>query len=282
MIDPISLSENMMYGTLILYTEREQGTGFLYETPSKRIVVVSNRHLVEGTDKLDFSKSEIKQFIKTIIHIKGGNATVTGQVCWHLHPSVDLAFFSLDELLAPYEKTISLDQDYLFALSEKFIPTQKQLDELSACEDVTMVGYPSGRFDQANNYPLFRYGKTATHPAVDFNGGKMGLIDVPCLPGSSGSPVMILNEGSFHTKKGDVVIGSRLIFIGIEVSMPYRENKVVKDKKDPDTGNVLFDENGKKLIEETELYIQEDLSMGFYIKSTELLAFNRFFKSLGL
>lgn len=54
-----------------------------------------------------------------------------------------------------------------------------------------MVGYPIGLADARNNYPIFRKGYTAAHPAVDFNEDGIGLVDMACFPGSSGSPIYI-------------------------------------------------------------------------------------------
>lgn len=88
------------------------------------------------------------------------------------------------------------------------------LEELSAVEDVLMVGYPIGLWDEINNLPLIRRGITATHPAVDFCGNSIGVIDAACFPGSSGSPVLIVNEGMYKVKTG-TVIGSRIIFLGV-------------------------------------------------------------------
>ena len=41
--------------------------------------------------------------------------------------------------------------------------------ELSAVEEILMIGYPNGLWDAVNNYPLIRRGVTASHPAVDFD-----------------------------------------------------------------------------------------------------------------
>ena len=57
-----------------------------------------------------------------------------------------------------------------------------------------MVGNPNGLYDTTNNFSLFRTAKTTTHPAIDYNGKKKALLDIACLPGSSGSPVSILDE----------------------------------------------------------------------------------------
>src|ERR1700736_1715142 len=85
-----------------------------------------------------------------------------------------------------------------------------------------MVGYPNGLWDEANNYPLIRRGITASHPAVDFQikGVATTVIDAACFPGSSGSPVILHNTGTYSDKKGNTVIGSRTMLLGVLFSGP--------------------------------------------------------------
>jgi hypothetical protein len=59
---------------------------------------------------------------------------------------------------------------FVISFSKKMIPTEEDLADLTAVEDVLMVGYPLGLWDQRNNLPIFRRGITATHSAVDYEG----------------------------------------------------------------------------------------------------------------
>lgn len=283
MIEPKSISENLMYSTLILTSGNHQATGFIYSTPHNNLVVIANRHFAEKTDKLDFSKTTLNDTVQSIFHLSDGtNKTVNGTVTWFLHPSEDLAFFPLEQLLNPMVPLISPLTFFLRSIDESVIPSVEKTDSLSASEDVTMVGYPSGKYDSINNYPLFRYGKTASHPAVDFEGKKLGMIDVPCLPGSSGSPVFVLNEGSYHEKTGAVVIGSRVFLLGVEVAMPTRLNIVKQIKTNPSTGAIEPDKDGHAILLDTNLVVVDDLSLGYYIKASEILKFNSVFTTLGI
>lgn len=47
-----------------------------------------------------------------------------------------------------------------------------------------------------------------------YQGKKEFLVDMACFPGSSGSPIFILNEGSYHIGS-NLYAGSRVKFIGI-------------------------------------------------------------------
>ena len=73
-----------------------------------------------------------------------------------------------------------------------------------------MVGYPIGLYDKINNLPIFRKGYTACHPSIDFNRKGIGLIDMACFPGSSGSPIYVLNEGLVKSKNGALYVGNRV------------------------------------------------------------------------
>lgn len=283
MIEPKSISENLMYSTLILTFGNHQATGFIYLTPSKNIVVIANRHFAEKSDKLDFSKTTLNDIVQSTFHLTDEtNKTITGNVTWYLHPSEDLAFFPLNQLLGPIVSSVSPFNFFFRSIDESLIPSAKQTETLSANEDVTMVGYPSGKYDSVNNYPIFRYGKTASHPAVDFEGKKRGMIDVPCLPGSSGSPVFVLNEGSYHEKTGAVVIGSRVLLLGVEVAMPLRFNIVRQFKRNPLIGGVETNKDGQPILLDTNFVVIDGMSMGYYIKASEILKFNSIFKKLGI
>ena len=88
-------------------------------------------------------------------------------------------------------------------------------------EEITMVGYPNGIWDQVNNMPIFRRGITATHPNLDWNGKSEFLIDAACFPGSSGSPVFLYNQIGYATKSKGMTIGpSRVKLLGILYAGP--------------------------------------------------------------
>lgn len=110
---------------------------------------------------------------------------------------------------------------FFMANDESIMATKEKLKDLSALEELVMVGYPIGLSDTRNNYPIFRKGYTSAHPAVDFNDDGIGLVDMACFPGSSGSPIFIFNEGSYRDKHGNVRLGtSRILLLGILYAGP--------------------------------------------------------------
>jgi len=184
---------------------------------------------------------------------------------WYFHDSQDLCFCFLDPVVKKVKNQTKKDI-LCMPLTEELILDSKKLETLSAIEDVVMVGYPIGLWDQEHNLPIFRKGITASHPAIDFNSDNIGLVDIACFPGSSGSPICILNE-NIHTKKnGKIYLHSRFIFLGVLFQGP------------------LFNAQGELVIKNipTEQKICPNtpimINLGYYIKSIEILSFKPIIK----
>ena len=141
-----------------------------------------------------------------------------------------------------------------------------KIKDLSALEELVMVGYPIGLSDTRNNYPIFRKGYTSAHPAVDFNDDGIGLVDMACFPGSSGSPIFILNEGGYRDKRGNSYFGrSRILLLGILYAGPQYDAR----------GEIVV-----KTIPTSKQVVESNTSimtnLGYYIKAEELCEFQNF------
>ncbi len=143
------------------------------------------------------------------------------------------------------------------SLDESIIPTQVQLESLSALEEIVMVGYPIGIWDEVNNFPVLRRGITASHAATNFKGKPIGVVDIAVFPGSSGSPLFILNEGAYETPEG-LTVGSRLLFLGILYAGPQHR---------ADGSIAIIDIPTKQSPIATTMI---PAHLGYYIKSAEL------------
>ena len=144
--------------------------------------------------------------------------------------------------------------------------TSDKLDELSALEELVMVGYPIGMWDKRNNLPIFRKGYTSAHPAIDFNEKGIGLVDMACFPGSSGSPIFILNEGGYKDKKGNLNWGmGRIIFLGVLFAGPQYDAQ----------GDIVV-KNIPTVQQKIETHTAIMTNLGFYIKSEELIEFKEY------
>lgn len=187
MINPQTLTEQMLFNTLRIENSKGgTGTGFFlefdYGGEDKKVpVIITNKHVIN-----DNPQEEVFFFI----HIKTNegpsdeNIGIKIKPQWFFHPEQDLCFC----LVAPLDAMIKKEfqkAPYFISISENSIWDNKRLEDLSALEDVVMVGYPKGLRDTKNNLPLFRKGITASHPAIDFNNKNIGAVDMACFPGSS-------------------------------------------------------------------------------------------------
>jgi hypothetical protein len=225
MIQPTSMSEKLLYSTARIIGINSHnvpvnaGTGFFYSFENagqNGRIFVTNKHVVQETVATQF-----------VIHgAPAGAAKPTTNIPvqvptseWIMHPdtNTDLCALPFGDPQPPGNIL-----PFIAPIPSSIIPTEEQLEQLGAVEDVLMVGYPNGLWDATNNFPLIRRGVTASHPAVDFdvNGVPTTVIDIASFPGSSGSPVVIYNEGSFANKQGGISIGSRIYFLGVLFSGP--------------------------------------------------------------
>lgn len=198
------------------------GTGFLYsvhndeEKNTALPILVTNKHVIRGglggTLIISAKKSsgEIEH-----VHVNLGDF----DKIWINHPdeNIDLAAMAISPLLQKLEERKLTAR--IKWLSPADIPNVEELDSLGHVEDIIMVGYPNGHWDETNNYPLFRKGITATHPGKSFKGKSEFVIDIAAFPGSSGSPVFLFNEGSYSTPNG-LTLGTRVKILGILYAGP--------------------------------------------------------------
>lgn len=221
----MSVSEMLTYSTVLINCQYSDGTagsgtGFIInlcansENKSCIPVLITNKHVVNNSVKtvFEFCKADengnpLDTESFSFTYLSAGNS-------WIPHPNgeIDLCCLPLAPALNELKKTGN--KIFYIPIETEFIPSEFQINELSAIEDVVMIGYPIGISDRYNHKPVIRRGITATHPKKDYQGKKHILLDMACFPGSSGSPVFILNQGSYTTPRG-IVLGSRIYLLGI-------------------------------------------------------------------
>lgn len=228
----LSLSEQLTYSTVRIECELKSGgvstgTGFFFkfleDKKNKRHVpvVVTNKHVIKGAKKgkLIITKANDKGEPIDTEHFT--LAFDNFETFWRLHPDADVDLCAMP--IAPFVNEANKRGDKLFYIpfTKNLLPTEKHKEELTALEEVLMIGYPNGIWDSVNNMPIFRRGSTATNPMLDYNGKKEIMIDIAAFPGSSGSPVLIYNEGGYRDKKGNMYMGAnRIILLGVLYAGP--------------------------------------------------------------
>lgn len=270
MINLNSLGSELLFTTIRIVTEQNDGTQsfgtafFVHFKVSETIempVLVTNKHVVENSRLGQFFvhlgvKDENDQLVPKFASqpIKLSNF----QNRWIPHPdnNVDLCAMPFEPLR---QEALAQGQAIFYRpITEDFFPNTEILGNLSALEDILMVGYPIGLWDDVNNFPVLRRGITASHPSVDFQGKSIGLADIASFPGSSGSPILVVNEGSFTSPSG-ICIGSRLIFLGVLYAGPqFTANGDIKIVEIP---------TAQTPISRTNI----PTHLGYYVKAKELI-----------
>lgn len=223
----LTISERLMYSTIYIECRASKtddipsiGTGFFFNfvvPPCRHPIpfIITNKHVIKNSyyGKLrftlasdDFKPLDEQYFDFDIPNFK--NLFIS-----HPDESIDLCAMPLGPILSDLEHMYN-KKLFFIALDSSIIAS---LNTLSVVEDVLMVGYPNGIWDEVNNKPIFRKGITATHPRFNYNGKREFLIDIACFPGSSGSPVFIYNENGYIDKNNlSYNLGStRLLFAGV-------------------------------------------------------------------
>lgn len=278
-MDNLSIYEQLAFCTARIETEdfsgnSYSGTGFFFTLNIKDQnvpLLVTNKHVVRGMKK--------GKFLCTVADENGNpdyanhfvfNVENEFERMWTFHPQDDVDLCAL--AIAPLVRAASNQGKNLFyrTLEESFIPNSATLKDLDAVEEVVMIGYPNGLWDQVNNMPIIRRGITATNVTLDYNGKKEFLIDAACFPGSSGSPVLICNVGGYTSKFGSLNWGkSRVFLLGILYAGP--QMRVTGDLQ-----LITVPEYQQKTVSVSQI----PNNLGFIIKAERLLEFKLLFEKL--
>ena len=197
------------------------GTGFFYDIPHVTNpalhlpVIVSNRHVVKDVREtiIIFTLADTNSLPSSETYtLKIDNRAFP----WIGHPdaSVDLSVLPIVPALNHMQSQGK--RPFFFSLNSSYIPDDEYLKSITQTDEVIMIGYPGGLWDNANNQPIFRKGILATSPRKDFGGRREFLIDMPVYWGSSGSPVLLFSDGMyFDRKSGSGMLGGRVKLLGV-------------------------------------------------------------------
>ena len=235
-LDDIRYSTTKLLVTTNSGTERF-GTGFFFHLNKDEQYVwpllVTNKHMIEDWKSISLNILKADQEGNPII---GESETLTienSNGSWISHPNVDLSVFPIKSLIEQKrEAGIIL---YCKFIPEELIPTKNNINTISSIEDILIIGYPDGMSDSKNNLQIVRRGITATDYKIDYEGKKEFLIDASIFKGSSGSPILICNIGSFNNANGELCLGNRIKFLGVQYRgefSKYKQNIFVKNKED--------------------------------------------------
>jgi hypothetical protein len=184
-------------------------------------VIVTNKHVVQGAIRcnLFFTLSDDNGNPTHDRHHRFEIIDFAKPWIDHPDPNIDLCAMPINVFIDQMQKMGI--KPYITFLDLSILPTHEDIEEMAGMERVVMVGYPNGLWDAKHNQPVFRSGVLASHYRFDWNGKPEFLIDAACTPGSSGSPVLIIDIGQVFTKKGMNIGSSRIKFLGVLYAGPF-------------------------------------------------------------
>lgn len=201
------------------------GTGFLMHAPNGEgmppVYMVTNKHVVLGADKLT---------IEFIARAPEKNAPALGR---HVHVNIDAPERlwvghpdpEVDVAALPIRHVIQALHSQIFYRSIPVTQMPEANDGvfMDVVEELGFIGYPNGQRDPYHLTPIVRRGTSATPLELPFAGKPSFLIDGSVFGGSSGSPVMLMDNGFYRTDKNTVTTGNRLVLVGIIAATMQRE-----------------------------------------------------------
>lgn len=257
----LTVAENVLYSTLKLNRYKAgnavgSGTGFFFavrDGEKVAIMIITNKHVINGADQLVVACHTAKDTTgaepgDTPANI--GMKLNSAGIFEHPDPDIDMCGILFNGLM----EQAAAQGHHLFikGFEEENIPTAAQWQELDAIENVLMIGCPRGIYDEVNNMPLVREGMTATSVKKDYNGKPEFMVDMACFPGSSGSPVIMLNQGGWASQGNMVIGGTRLFLLGVLYAGP------------------LISTQGVVLGQQPQVAVDAMMHLGQVIKSSEL------------
>lgn len=236
----VSRSEWMSICTTRIETETfdgkiATGTGFFFvisvEDNQETVVLVTNKHVLNEAKRFSIFLTK-KDENNRPMNMPPEEIKVTdfaNRLVDHPDPDVDLCVY----IIGPELNYLgSRNKFYYYGkMGFEMIPSEEELDDIATVEDIVMVGYPNGIWDEANNQPIIRKGITSSKPSINWNNRPLFLIDAACFPGSSGSPVFLYNPLGYQDKNGSFKLGAvRFKFLGVLFAGPQHtaQGKVIE------------------------------------------------------
>lgn len=221
-----SLADELLYSTINLVRFKDgipvgTGTGFFWtkQVGNERelTVIITNKHVVHNADWIQATCHEANEDGSgpsgRIAECRVGNGPST--IIMHPNEAIDLCAIIFGDIInqaaangrSLFYKTVSAEN----------VPDEEAWELFDSIEDVIMVGCPRGIYDQHNNIPIVRRGITATPLSKFYEGRPEFMVDMACFPGSSGSPVYMLQRGGYFDRKAGVytLAGARFYFLGV-------------------------------------------------------------------
>lgn len=228
-------TSNFLYTTTRLYGDPdisgncEVGTGFFLNVSLSEedfcACLVTNKHVLEGQSHINFVVNYADSDFKRLDEQKicrlplnyDDSLDFNPNVYPHSDLNVDLCLINISSII---RETLEEGRDIFYrAFDIDSIPTRNVLKKFNALEEVIMIGYPHGLWDNVNNLPIMRKGIISSHVSYDYQGAEVFLGDIACYHGSSGSPLLIYDDDRVYREDTPFTV-NRLLLLGIQFAVP--------------------------------------------------------------
>lgn len=186
--------------------------GSLNPNGSAIIGIVTNKHVIEGVEEVTFYFNT-SQDGEPGYEMYPLRVTLNqNSVFPHPELNVDLCVILVPELVETLRR---LDRKiHMYPVRENIRISEEHIRNMTAIQDLVMIGYPNGIWDHVNNLPIMRKGINATPLHDNYMGEETFAVDIATYRGSSGSPVFIYNNGTY-IENNEIKFGQRLFFVGV-------------------------------------------------------------------
>lgn len=263
----LTIAEQMQHVTAPVVTDTGVGTGFFYSVELEHQLtyplLITNRHVIEGAKHTHFRVTSTGDDGRPEFGVFLDFDAPASDWVFHPDPSIDLAMLMVGPRFkeadrggnAPFQRSLTWEN----------VAKQTYLTDMDAIENIVMIGYPTGIYDQLNNLPVTRRGITASRIGMPYNGKPEFLIDCACFPGSSGSPVFHYETGGYGSLEGVVRPAQRVVwkFIGVLYAGPIYDAR--------GEINAVPIETATKQIAQTKVMI----NLGYCIRAEQLHGFHK-------
>lgn len=267
-IEPNSVVEQLLYSTVRICGDTGTGTGFFFRCPINESLyvelILTNKHVVNENKKLEF-------YFHEAVNNDGKNQPTNRSFSiqienyskiWIPHPDTNVDLGALSFVQIRDHAKQKMEKDIFSILFDKNLIRDDDVLEREAdvAEEILMIGYPVGLWDELNNFPIIRKGIAATHPALDFQDKSIGVVDIACFPGSSGSPIISYVSGAYYDKPSkSFKIGQKVILLGLLFGGPVHTSEEKIEIKEIPVQQVPITKS------------HQWIHLGYYVKAKEIL-----------